>query len=95
MADPLFYIGVLQLTVVFLSIFAGVIAIRLFKFSKHKDLAAWKYLMIVLLLFAGVEIIGILDAFNIARNLNPLRHVVPSVIMMVIIAAVLKQRESL
>ena len=95
MADPLFYIGVLQLTVVFLSIFAGVIAIRLFKFSKRKDLGAWKYLMIVLLLFAGIEIIGILDAFNIARSLSPLRHVLPSVVMLIIIAAVLKQRESL
>lgn len=92
MADVLFYVGVLQLTVVFLSIAAGIISIALFKLSKgDKTLLAWKTLMIVLLLFAIVEIIGILDAFNIMREINYLRHVVPSFIMGFLIIAVVRQ----
>lgn len=94
--NALFYIGVLQLTVLFLSVFAGIISIRMFHLSKNKnELRAWKYLMIVLLLFAIEELIGILDAFDILRSINFMRHLLPSVIIGFIIVAALKQREVL
>ena len=92
MAEVLFYVGVLQLTVVFLSIAAGFISISMFKMSKqHEILAAWRTLMWVLIFFAFEEIIGILDAFNIYRQINWMRHVVPSFIMLLLMMAVIKQ----
>ena len=88
----MFYIGVLQLTVVFLSIFAGIIVFRLLKISgKHKTLGAWRVLIIVLILFAIEEIIGILDAFDIYRQINYWRHIVPSLILGFLIIAIMRQ----
>lgn len=92
MADVLFYIGVLQLTVVFLSIAAGIIATTLFRIShEHELLKAWKTLIIVLVLFAIVEIIGVLDAFDIWRDINFLRHIIPSIMLGFLIVAIVKQ----
>lgn len=94
MAEVLFYIGVLQLTVVFLSIAAGLISIFLFKVSgKREILSAWKTLMIALVLFAIVEMIGVLDAFNIYREISFMRHVVPSFILAFLIIAIVKQMQ--
>jgi len=94
MADTLFYIGVLQLTVVFLSIAAGIIAASLYRVSHvNKELRAWKLMIIALVLFAVVEIIGVLDAFNIMRSINYLRHIIPSLIMAFLIGAILRQIE--
>ena len=92
MADVLFYVGVLQLTVVFLSIAAGVIAINVWKHSrKKKELEPWLWLMVALVLFAIEEIVGVLDAFNILRQINWLRHIIPSFIMVTLLVAVVKQ----
>jgi len=92
MAEVLFYIGVLQLTVVFLSIAAGLISMTLFKAAKkNPKLAAWRSLMVVLVLFAIEEIIGVLDAFNIWREINFMRHIVPSFILVFLIIAIIKQ----
>ena len=92
MAETLFYIGVLQLTVVFLSIAAGAVAATLYRISrKHDELKAWNYLIIALILFAIVEIIGVLDAFDLYRQIAYLRHLIPSVIMGLLIAAVVVQ----
>jgi hypothetical protein len=92
MADTLFFVGVLQLTVVFLSIAAGVISIFLFKASRrHEILGAWKMLMAALVLFAVEEIVGVLDAFNIFREINFLRHIIPSFILAFLIIAIVKQ----
>ena len=88
----LFYIGVLQLTVVFLSIAAGFIAISLLRIShKYKELEAWKTLIWALVLFAIVEVVGVLDAFNIARQVNWLRHIIPSFIMALLIVTLVRQ----
>lgn len=92
MVEVLFYIGVLQLTVVFLAIAAGLISLSLFRVShKNKELSAWKSLMVVLVLFAIEEIIGVLDAFNIWREINYMRHIVPSFILIFLIIAIMKQ----
>jgi uncharacterized membrane protein len=47
--------------------------------------------MAALVLFAIEEIVGVLDAFNIARQINWLRHIIPSFIMFALIVAVVKQ----
>lgn len=92
MAEVLFYIGVLQLTVVFLSIAAGVISMTLFHISRKDELlAAWKTLIIVLVLFALVEIVGVLDAFDLWRDINYLRHIIPSIMLGFLIVAIVKQ----
>ena len=92
MADVLFYVGVLQLTVVFLSVAAGVVALSLWKSSRNRpSLRAWKWLILAFVLFAVGEVVGVLDAFNIWRQAAWLRHIIPSFIMACIIVAVVKQ----
>lgn len=92
MAIDLAYVdGVLQIANLFLSIVAGMVAISLFKASKEdKLLAAWKPLIIVLILFAGEMVLGALWAFNIYRTPH-LTHVGASVIMLLVIYALNKQ----
>ncbi|MBT3304151.1 hypothetical protein HN592_04700 [Candidatus Woesearchaeota archaeon] len=92
MVEVLFYIGVLQLTVVFLAIAAGLISLTLFRVSrKNPELVAWKSLMVVLVLFAIVEIVGVLDAFNIWREINYMRHIIPSFVLIFMIIAIIQQ----
>ena len=92
MGEELFYIGVLQLTVVFLSIMAGGIALSLFRISsKHDLLGAWPMVIVALVLFAIVEIVGVLDAFDIYRQIAWMRHVIPSLIMGCLIIGVVRQ----
>ncbi len=92
MVEVLFYIGVLQLTVVFLAIAAGLISLTLFRVShQNKELSAWKSLMVVVVLFALVEVVGFLDAFNIWREINYMRHIIPSFVLIFLIIAIIKQ----
>lgn len=83
--------GVLQIANVFLSVVAGAIALSMFKTSReHKELDAWKYLGIVLVLFAIEEILGALRSF---RYWDPgfLTHVVPSVMLLLLAYALIRQ----
>ena len=81
--------GMLQIANVFLSIVAGVIALSLLKkFHEHSALRPWKYLTIVLCLFAVEEILGALRSFAIWETAW-LTHVVPSLMMLFLIIALI------
>ena len=83
--------GIAILTAVFLSIVAGFIALTLFeKTTQRKYLAAWKPLIVALILFAFEEIFGALKVFGIWST-PWLTHVIPSFILVFLIAALLKQ----
>ena len=49
--------GIAQLAAGFLAIFAGLLALTLFKHAT-KQLRAWRYLLSALILFVIIEIIG-------------------------------------
>lgn len=95
MEDILYLIGAIQIVVVLLCIYGFFLFFRLFgklNNTKERDkYSAWKYLFIALILYAIEEVIGILDAFNILREYNYLRHVIPSFLLIVLIFAVTKQ----
>ena len=83
--------GIAILTAVSLSIIAGFISIGLFQRSaQRKYLAAWKPMLIALVLFGFEEIIGALKVFGIWST-PWLTHVIPSFIVIFLIAALLKQ----
>ena len=83
--------GIAQLGAAFLSIIAGIIAISLFKVShKHRLLTGWKFLIIALALFAVEEILGGLKTFGVFST-SYLTHIVPSFILVFLIAAVIVQ----
>ncbi len=83
--------GIAILTAVFLSIVAGTIAISLFeKSTERKYLAAWKPLIVALVLFAFEEIFGALKVFGVWST-PWLTHVIPSFILIFLIAALIKQ----
>ena len=83
--------GIAILTAVFLSIVAGVIALSLFeKSTQRKYLGAWKPLIVALVLFAFEEIFGALKVFGIWST-PWITHFIPSVILVFLIAALLKQ----
>jgi len=83
--------GITLITNVFLSIIAGAIALGLFtKTSQKKILGAWKYLLIALILFAVQGIFGALKVLGIWST-PWLTHVIPSFIIVFLIAALLKQ----
>ena len=83
--------GISLLSSLFLSIVAGFLAISLFsKSSEKKHLAAWRPLIVALVLFAFEEIFGSLKIFGIWST-PWLTHVIPSFILVFIIAALLKQ----
>ena len=83
--------GITQLATVVLSIVAGFIAISMFQHaSKKKYMAAWRPLIITLVLFVIEEILGVLRTFGIWSN-PWITHVVPSFILVFLIAALLKQ----
>ncbi len=87
--------GVLQICVLFLSIIAGIIAVSLFKVSgKGKELESWRYLIVVLVLFALEMIVGALRSFDIFST-PYLTHIIPSFILVILIAALLKEIEYL
>jgi len=83
--------GITTLTVVFLSIIAGFIAITMFETTRQrKYLAAWKYLLVALILFAIEELVGTIKIFGIWST-PWLTHVIPSFILVFLIAALLRQ----
>ncbi len=83
--------GMIQIAVIFLSIVAGVVAISLFKSShKQEHLKPWKPLIIGLVLFAVVEVLGALAAFNIYKSAY-LTHVLVSVILIVLVYSLFLQ----
>lgn len=82
--------GVLQIANVFLAIVAGLIAATLFEASKKKQLSAWRPLIVVLILFAVVEIVGALRSFGIWST-PYLTHVIPSFILLFLIWALVRQ----
>lgn len=85
------FLGIAEIAAVFLSVVAGVIAISLFKISqKESVLNAWKFLIISLVLFALEEVLGALKTFGIYGTPH-LTHIVPSFIMIFLIAALITQ----
>jgi len=85
--------GSTQLGAVFLSIIAGILAITMFRAARRaKIMHAWKFMIVALVLFAGEEIAGALHIFGVYRT-PWLTHVIPSFILLLFIAAVIKQIE--
>ena|SRR3989344_2271737 len=83
--------GISQIAATVLSIFAAFLAIQMFALSrKNSLLKGWRILMIALILFTVEEILGFLQAFGIYQTLH-LRHIVPSFIMVALIAALIMQ----
>ena len=83
--------GSAQLGAMFLSIIAGLIALSMFKASrKTKILGAWKFMIISLVLFALEEVVGALKTFGVYKTAY-LTHVIPSFILVFLIAALIKQ----
>jgi len=83
--------GIATITAVFLSVIAGFLALTMFEHAhQRKHLAAWKPLIIALVLFAVEEVLGALKVFNIWST-PWLTHVIPSFILVFLIAALLKQ----
>ena len=83
--------GIAQLAAAFLSVIAGIIAISMFQTSrKQKLLSAWKMLIIALVLFAVEEILGALKTFGVYSTPH-LTHIVPSFIMVFLIAGLIIQ----
>ncbi|MBN2111827.1 hypothetical protein JW707_01880 [Candidatus Woesearchaeota archaeon] len=85
------FLGTAEIAAVFLSLVAGVIALSLFKVSrKNKELAAWKPLIIALVLFAVEETIGALKTFGVYTTPH-LTHVVPGFVLAFLIASLVMQ----
>jgi hypothetical protein len=83
--------GITTLTVVFLSIIAGFLAVTMFKSAAHrKYLAAWRYLIVALVLFAVVEFVGTIKIFGIWST-PWLTHVIPSFILVFLIVSLITQ----
>lgn len=83
--------GSAQIGAVLLSILAGIIALSLFNaVRKRKYLSAWKYLIWALVLFAVEEIAGATRTFGLHNNVW-ITHVIPSFIMLLMIAALIRQ----
>lgn len=83
--------GVAQLAAAFLAVITGLIAVALFKVSqKHGELGAWKYLIAALVLFSIEEVLGALGVFGVYSTPH-LTHVMPSFILIFLIAALSRQ----
>jgi len=83
--------GITEITNVILSLIAGFIALTLFEHAhSRKYLAAWKPLIVALVLFTFEEIFGVLKVFGIWST-PWLTHVIPSFILVFLIAALVKQ----
>ena len=83
--------GIAQLAAAILSIFAGLIALQFFMQStKRKNLAAWRYLAVALILFTIEELLGTLATFGVFST-EYLTHIVPTFILGFLIAALTTQ----
>ena len=83
--------GIAQLAAGFLAIVAGFIAVSLFSAARKKsNLAAWRWLLLALVIFTVVEVIGGLTTFgfDIASYWT---HVLTSVILALLIIALVVQ----
>jgi len=86
-----FLAGVLQIANVFLSVVAGVLAITLFKAAfKKKEMKAWKPLIVVLILFAIVEVFGALNAFGIYVTAH-MTHLLASLVLAFLLYSLILQ----
>lgn len=84
-------LGIAELAAAFLSIVAAVIAISMFKTShQQKILAAWKWMIIALVIFTVEEVLGALKSFGIYSTPH-LTHVIPFFIVLFVIAALITQ----
>ena len=82
--------GVLQIANTFLSLVAGIIAISTFGQLSKKNLQPWKYLLVVLIIFAAVLIVGALRSFGIYES-PFLTHIMVTALLGVLIVALTKQ----
>ena len=83
--------GITELTVVFLSLIAGFLALGLFnKTRERRYLRAWRPLIVALVLFAFLEIFGALKVFGVYQTIW-VTHVLASVILVLLIAALFIQ----
>ena len=86
-----YFEGIIQIANVFLAVVAGFIAASMFKAARgRKELAAWKPLIIALILFAVEEVLGALVSFDIFKT-PYLTHIVPSLIVGFLIWALVQQ----
>jgi uncharacterized membrane protein len=89
--------GTLKIANLVFSLFAGMIALSLFRLSKRvskkKDFRPWRYLIFALILFAVQEILGALRAFRIFSS-PYLTHIVPTVILVLVLFALIHQIEA-
>lgn len=80
-----------QIAAVILSFVAGGIALTMFKAARQRRLLrAWKFLIWALVFFAFEEFVGALKTFGIWST-PWLTHVIPSVILAFLIAALIIQ----
>ena len=60
--------GVTQLAVGFLAVIAGIICLSMLQSSKHRELRAWRAVLIGLFLFICLQVIGGLRTFGMIPN---------------------------
>ena len=83
--------GLLKIANLILALVAGIVSISLIKVSrKRKELNAWVLLIAALIFFAVQMILGALRAFKIFES-PYLTHIVPTIILVLLIIALLKQ----
>jgi hypothetical protein len=82
----LFLEGTFQIANLFLSIVAMVLVIPMLKYYQHKELRAWKYIMIALLVFDVLLIFGVLRSFEVYSN-PYFTHILATVILCLLIIA--------
>ena len=83
--------GTVQFAVVILSIIAGILAISLYSKTRNKaSLSPWNAMIVVLVLFAVIEIFGGLATFGVYRT-PYLTHVIASVCLSFLIVALLRK----
>ena len=83
--------GIAQLAAGFLAIIAGFIAISLFSTARKKSaLAAWRWILMALVIFTIVEVVGGLRTFGF--DIAPYwTHILTSVILALLIIALVVQ----
>ncbi len=83
--------GILKVANLVLALIAGIMSISLIKVSrKRKELNAWVILILALIFFAVQMILGALRAFKVFES-QYLTHIIPTVILVLLIVALLKQ----
>lgn len=83
--------GTVQFAVVFLSIFAGILALSIYQYTKNKSsVASWNYMIVMLLFFMIVELLGGLSTFGVYRTPH-LTHTFAALCLGFLIAALTTQ----